>query len=205
MGFFRRNRDKTQNEVTASAQSGAQTNGQSGAQSGAQSATSAANGAASDTPPAATNGAANANGQTASAAPPAPAPVSAPAAPAPAPAPATATNGAFVSTMGDFPLTLQHSLDRATRLFPHREIVTNTAEGPQRTTYGAWAKRVNRLAYALEKLGVKQGDRVATLGWNTGDAPGAVLRRAVYGRGAAYAEPAALPAGCRLHHQRRAG
>ena len=69
--------------------------------------------------------------------------------------------------MGDFPLTLQHSLDRAARLFPHREIVTNTAEGPQRTTYGAWAKRVNRLAYALEKLGVKQGDRVATLGWNT--------------------------------------
>jgi acyl-CoA synthetase (AMP-forming)/AMP-acid ligase II len=145
MGFFRRNRDKTQNAATASAQTGAQT----------------ANGAATGAPPAATNGAGNSNGQaTATVTPPAPAPAA-------APAPVTATNGAFTSTMGDFPLTLQHPLDRAARLFPHREIVTNTAEGRQRTTYGEWAKRVNRLAYALEKLGVKQGDRVATLGWNT--------------------------------------
>src|SRR5436305_5618885 len=160
MGFFRRNRDKTQSSAPASAQANTQT--------GAQT----ANGA----PPATTNGAGDANGssgQTATAAPPmaasAAAPAAAPpmAAPAAAPAPATATNGTFASTMGDFPLTLQHTLDRATRLYPHREIVTNTAEGRQRTTYGEWSKRVNRLAYALEKLGVKQGDRVATLGWNT--------------------------------------
>src|SRR5262245_22523642 len=149
MGFFRRNRDKTQNEVTASAQTSAQPE------------TPKANGAANGAPPAATNGASTTNGsdgQTATATPPAQAPTL---------VPATATNGAFLSTMGDFPLTLQHSLNRGARLFPHREIVTNTPEGPQRTTYGAWAKRVNQLAYALEKLGVKQGDRVATLGWNT--------------------------------------
>ncbi|HEY7022433.1 MAG TPA: long-chain fatty acid--CoA ligase [Ktedonobacterales bacterium] len=152
MGFFRRNRDKTHDEMTASAP-------------GSEPAT---NGAADGALPPATNGASNTNGsdgQTATASPPAP-PTPA-AASAPTMVPATATNGAFVSTMGDFPLTLQHSLDRAARLFPHREIVTNTADGPQRTTYGEWAKRVNRLAYALEKLGVKQGDRVATLGWNT--------------------------------------
>ncbi len=87
------------------------------------------------------------------------------------PAPSTlATNGSsprFVSTMQDYPLTLRHPLDRAATLFARRAIITNTAEGPQRTTYGAWAKRVNRLAYALQKLGVQKGDRVATLGWNT--------------------------------------
>ncbi|MBF6591929.1 MAG: AMP-binding protein, partial [Ktedonobacterales bacterium] len=69
--------------------------------------------------------------------------------------------------MMDFQLTLQHTLDRAAQLYPHREIVTNTENGPVRTTYGAWAKRVNQLAGALDRLGVKRGDRVATLGWNT--------------------------------------
>jgi fatty-acyl-CoA synthase len=71
------------------------------------------------------------------------------------------------STMMDFPLTLQHTLDRAVRLFPRREIVTNTENGPVRTTYGAWGRRVTRLAAALAKLGVQPGDRVGTLGWNS--------------------------------------
>jgi fatty-acyl-CoA synthase len=100
----------------------------------------------------------SANGQTAQA------PVATAAAPQTVSAPAPST---FPSTIMDYPLTLQHTLDRATQLFPRRSIVTNTPEGPVRTTYGAWAKRVNRLAYVLDKLGVKQGDRVATLGWNT--------------------------------------
>ncbi|GAC1448942.1 MAG: long-chain fatty acid--CoA ligase [Ktedonobacterales bacterium] len=69
--------------------------------------------------------------------------------------------------MMDFPLTLQHTLDRAVRLFPRREIVTNTESGPRRTTYGEWGRRVTRLAAALATLGVKPGDRVGTLGWNT--------------------------------------
>ncbi len=97
------------------------------------------------------------------------APPSAPVAPpAPMPSSTPATNGdeVFVSTMMDFPLTLQHTFRRAATLFPDREIVTNTADGPQRTTYGAWARRVHRLAHVLDKLGVKKGDRVATLAWN---------------------------------------
>jgi fatty-acyl-CoA synthase len=69
--------------------------------------------------------------------------------------------------MMDFELTLHHVLDRAQRLYPNREIVTNTEHGAVRTTYGAWAKRVHRLGNALTRLGVKPGDRVATLGWNT--------------------------------------
>jgi fatty-acyl-CoA synthase len=71
------------------------------------------------------------------------------------------------STMMDFPLTLQHTLGRAMQLFPNREIVTNQPGGAVRTTYGAWARRVNRLGGVLKRLGVQPGDRVATLGWNT--------------------------------------
>jgi fatty-acyl-CoA synthase len=81
--------------------------------------------------------------------------------------PPSMTEAGFSSTMMDYQLTLQHTLNRAARLFSQRAIVTNTPAGPVRTTYGAWARRVNRLAGALEHLGVKRGDRVATLGWNT--------------------------------------
>jgi fatty-acyl-CoA synthase len=106
---------------------------------------------------------------------PAPAMEAAPA-PAPAPAPAesassvapTVISGAdFHSTMPDFPLTLLHTLERAERLFANSAIVTNTAEGPRRTTYGAWARRVHRLGGALTRLGVQKGDRIGTLAWNT--------------------------------------
>ncbi|HEY7779653.1 MAG TPA: long-chain fatty acid--CoA ligase [Ktedonobacterales bacterium] len=69
--------------------------------------------------------------------------------------------------MMDYPLTLQHTVERVARLFPHRELVTNTATGPVRTTYGEWAGRVRRLMAALDRLGVQRGDRVGTLGWNT--------------------------------------
>lgn len=70
-------------------------------------------------------------------------------------------------TMMDFPLTLTHLFDRAERLFPNKEIVTNTPQGIERTSYGAWADRVRRLGSALDALGVSEGGRVATFAWNT--------------------------------------
>jgi fatty-acyl-CoA synthase len=92
-----------------------------------------------------------------------------PAAPSPPPAarPVATSSADFRSTMPDFPLTLRHTLGRAERLFAKSEIVTNTAEGPRRTTYGAWARRVHQLGGALRRLGVQHGDRVATFAWNT--------------------------------------
>ncbi len=82
--------------------------------------------------------------------------------------PAGATPAAIHSTMmDDYPLTVQHLFYRAQRLFPSREIVTVTAEGTDRTNYGEVCARAQRLASALAKLGVRKGDRVATLGWNT--------------------------------------
>src|SRR5262249_41617414 len=47
------------------------------------------------------------------------------------------------------------------------EIVSKTVEGTiHRYTYHEAHARIRRLANALKKLGVKPGDRVATLAWN---------------------------------------
>jgi fatty-acyl-CoA synthase len=70
-------------------------------------------------------------------------------------------------TMMDFPLTLTHLFDRAERLFPDKEIVTNTPVGRERTTYGQWAERTRRLGTVLDQLGVSPDGRVGTFAWNT--------------------------------------
>jgi fatty-acyl-CoA synthase len=69
--------------------------------------------------------------------------------------------------MMDYPLTLQYAADRAKNYFANREIVTLTADGYDRTTYGQVYDRSRQMASALEKLGIRQGDRVATMAWNT--------------------------------------
>ena len=68
--------------------------------------------------------------------------------------------------MQDYELTLQHILWRIERLHQKKEVVTKRDDGVHRTTYGAMVPRINRLAGALKRLGVKPGDRVATLAWN---------------------------------------
>jgi fatty-acyl-CoA synthase len=70
--------------------------------------------------------------------------------------------------MMDFPLTLTHIVERARTLFPKGELVSTLADKTHcRMTYAEWAARVARLANALTtKLGVKAGDRVATLAFN---------------------------------------
>ncbi len=68
--------------------------------------------------------------------------------------------------MQDYELTLQHVLWRLERLHPRKEIVTKRDDGVHRETNAEMAARINRLAGALKRLGVKPGDRVATLAWN---------------------------------------
>ena len=68
--------------------------------------------------------------------------------------------------MMDYPLTLQHFVDRATRLYGKKEIVTKIGASMHRYNYGEWGKRVGKLANALKRLGVERGDRVGTLAWN---------------------------------------
>jgi fatty-acyl-CoA synthase len=70
--------------------------------------------------------------------------------------------------MQDWPLTLDKILDHAAEWHGGREIVSRSVEGPiVRTNYGEIRRRAKRLSNALKGLGVKQGDRVATLAWNT--------------------------------------
>lgn len=68
--------------------------------------------------------------------------------------------------MQDYPLTVQHMLWRMERLFSRKEIVTKQEDGVHRYTYGDLAARVRQTANLLARLGVKPGDRVATLAWN---------------------------------------
>jgi len=67
----------------------------------------------------------------------------------------------------DYQLTLRPILERAYKLFPKREIVTKVGPAMHRYTYADLYHRTSQLAHALEKLGVKSGDRVGTLAWNT--------------------------------------
>jgi len=68
--------------------------------------------------------------------------------------------------MQDYELTLQHVLWRLQRLHGNREVVTRREQGVHRTTNAELVRRVNRLAGVLKRLGVKPGDRVATLSFN---------------------------------------
>ena len=69
--------------------------------------------------------------------------------------------------MQDGPLVLTNLFDRAEKLFPEKEIVTATATGTERETYGEWAERTRRLGGVLDDLGISADGRVATFAWNT--------------------------------------
>lgn len=68
----------------------------------------------------------------------------------------------------DVPLLISSLIRHADRYHGDTEIVTRTVEGPiHRYTYRDAHGRARQLANALTSLGVKQGERVATLAWNT--------------------------------------
>jgi fatty-acyl-CoA synthase len=70
--------------------------------------------------------------------------------------------------MQDWPLTVDRILDHAKAWHGDREIVSRSVEGPiVRTTYAEVHCRAKRVSSALKALGIRHGDRVATLAWNT--------------------------------------
>jgi 3-(methylthio)propionyl---CoA ligase len=74
----------------------------------------------------------------------------------------------MLGLMQDRPLLISQIIDFAAAYYPDVEIVTRTVEGPiQRYGYREAAKRSKQLAEALQGLGIKLGDRVGTIAWNT--------------------------------------
>ena len=69
--------------------------------------------------------------------------------------------------MMDMPLLISSIIDYAADVRSSSEIVSQTVEGNiHRYTYADSHRRTSQLANALKKLGVNEGDRVATLAWN---------------------------------------
>src|SRR5258708_19655705 len=74
----------------------------------------------------------------------------------------------MLGLMQDWPLLCHRIIDHAGINHPERTIVTRSVEGPfHTTTYAQVRARALRLAQRLDKAGIRVGDRVATLAWNT--------------------------------------
>jgi len=70
-------------------------------------------------------------------------------------------------TMMNFPLTLPTILERSGKIFPRVEIVSRKPDKSiVRSCYGQFYSRARQLSRALLKLGLKPGDRVASMMWN---------------------------------------
>src|SRR3954451_18120419 len=69
--------------------------------------------------------------------------------------------------MMDRPLLVSSLIEHAATYHGDTDIVSRTVEGPiHRTTYAQAERRAKRVANALTRLGIRPGDRVATLAWN---------------------------------------
>jgi acyl-CoA synthetase (AMP-forming)/AMP-acid ligase II len=68
----------------------------------------------------------------------------------------------------DFPLTLNRFIEHAARWHPQAGVVTAWGDrGTSRVTYEELLTRSRRFSAGLHELGIRRGDRVATLAWNT--------------------------------------
>ncbi|MBV9587785.1 MAG: AMP-binding protein, partial [Alphaproteobacteria bacterium] len=70
--------------------------------------------------------------------------------------------------MSERPLLISGVLQHAANFHGDTEVVSRLVDGSiHRYTYAAAERRARQLAQALRRLGVKPGDRVATMAWNT--------------------------------------
>ena len=77
------------------------------------------------------------------------------------------SDGLMASTMPDFPLTIAMLFRHGQRVHARSQVVSFDGETTSSATFAEVALRAERLAGGLAGLGVKPGDRVATLMWNS--------------------------------------
>ena len=74
----------------------------------------------------------------------------------------------MLGLMQDWPLLCHRIIDHAATFHEARKVITRSVEGPiVETNYAQIRARALKVAQRLEKDGIKLGDRVATLAWNT--------------------------------------
>jgi len=74
----------------------------------------------------------------------------------------------MLGLMQNWPLLCHRVIDHAATYHPARTVVSRSLEGPFHTTnYGEIRARALKVAQRLERDGIRLGDRVATLAWNT--------------------------------------
>jgi fatty-acyl-CoA synthase len=74
----------------------------------------------------------------------------------------------MLGLMQDWPLLIHRIIDHAAKFHGERKVITRSVEGPiVETNYAQVRSRALNVAQRLAKDGIKLGDRVATLAWNT--------------------------------------
>jgi fatty-acyl-CoA synthase len=74
----------------------------------------------------------------------------------------------MLGLMQDWPLLCHRIIDHAAIQHGGRKVVSRSVEGPiHETSYAEVRRRALKVAQRLERDGIKLGDRVATLAWNT--------------------------------------
>src|SRR5437763_6274848 len=74
----------------------------------------------------------------------------------------------MLGLMQDWPLLCHRIIEHAALIHGSQEIVTRSVEGPiHRTNYREIRDRALKVSQRLDRDGIKLGDRVATIAWNT--------------------------------------
>jgi fatty-acyl-CoA synthase len=74
----------------------------------------------------------------------------------------------MLGLMQDWPLLCHRIIEHAAKIHGKQEVVTRSVEGPiHRTNYAEIHQRALKVSQMLDRGGVKLGDRIATIAWNT--------------------------------------
>ena len=111
---------------------------------------------------------------------------------------------AMLGLMQDWPLLIHRIIDHAAKFHGERKVITRSIEGPiVETNYAQIRARALKVAQRLERDGIKLGDRVATLAWNTAPASGSLVRHHGHRRDLPHGQSAAVPRADRVDRQPR--